>query len=90
MGKVGDLDLRRGLLSLAQILSAGEVVPPWKLGLALDDFTDSFDEDMGYVDAFRLWGMSTFDDREQMGRYLEATGMPESWEGWVAEQFLLD
>lgn len=89
-GEAGSLDLRRGLLSLAQILSAGEVVPPWKLGLTLDDFADSFDEDMGYVDAFRLWGMSAFDDRDQMRRYLDATGMPESWAGWVAEQFSLD
>jgi hypothetical protein len=32
-GAVGRLDLRRGLLSLAQLLSAGHVTPPWTLGL---------------------------------------------------------
>jgi hypothetical protein len=36
---------------------------------------------MGYVDAFRLWGMSVFDDREHLQRYVVATRMPESWQG---------
>lgn len=89
-GKVPALALRRGLLSLAQMLSAGQVMPPWQLGLARSDFADSFEEDMGYVDAFRLWGMSAFDDRERLQRYLAATEVPESWEGWVAEQLPVD
>jgi hypothetical protein len=86
-GEAGSLDLRRGLLSLAQFLSAGHVEPPWRLGLTLDDFADSFDEHMGYVDAFRLWGTSAFDDREHLWRYLDATGVPETWEAWIAKQF---
>jgi hypothetical protein len=89
-GEVGTLELRRGLRSLAQMLSAGEVVPPWRLGLTLGDFADSFEIDMGYVDAFRLWGMSAFDDREHLSRYLGTTGMPESWEGWIAEHLPFD
>jgi hypothetical protein len=89
-GAVRSPDLRKGLLSLAQMLSAGGVIPPWQLGLTLDDFADSFEEDMGYVDAFRFWGMSSFDDREQLQRYLTATEAPEVWERWSAKQFLLD
>ena len=70
--------------------AAGTVTPPWRLGLDVADFADSFDDDMGYVDAFRLWGMSAFDDRETLRRYLNETDMPASWEGWVGEQFFLD
>jgi hypothetical protein len=84
------LDLDRGLLSLARSLAAGHVAPPWQLGLTIDDFADSFEDDMGYVDAFRLWGMSVFDDREHLQRYLGATRMPESWAGWIAEHFAVD
>jgi hypothetical protein len=86
-GIVPTLDLRQGLLSLAQMLSAGNVVPPWWLGLELRDFEDSFEDNMGYVDAFRLWGMSVFDDSEQLQRYLDETKIPKSWKPWVAEHF---
>lgn len=89
-GNPGPLDLGRGLLSLARLLAAGHVTPPWQLGLTTDDFADSFDDDMGYVDAFRLWGMSVFDDRQHLQAYLGATRMPESWEEWVAEQWPVD
>jgi hypothetical protein len=88
-GEVSSLDLRQGLLSLAQLLSVGQVTPPWQLGLTFADFADSFEDDMGYVDAFRLWGMKSFDDREHIQRYLTATEAPESWERWAAEQFLV-
>jgi hypothetical protein len=88
-GEVGSPDLRHGLLSLAQMLSAGRVTPPWRLGLTLDDFADSFENDMGYVDAFRNWGMSSFDDREQLRRYLAANDAPDAWLGWCEAQFLL-
>lgn len=84
------LDLDRGLLSLARSLAAGRVAPPWELGLGVDDFADSFEDDMGYVDAFRLWGMSVFDDREHLQRYLGPAGMPERWGGWIAEHFAVD
>jgi hypothetical protein len=88
-GTTGALELERGLLSLARVLAAGHVTPPWQLGLTPDDFADSFADDMGYVDAFRLWGMSVFDDREHLRRYLDATQVPERWEGWIAEQWSL-
>jgi hypothetical protein len=88
-GEVRSPDLRNGLLSLAQMLCAGRVVPPWRLGLTFDDFKDSFENDMGYVDAFRLWGMSSFDDREQLQRYLRSTEAPQDWERWTRERFLL-
>lgn len=88
-GEVPSPDLRNGLLSLARMLSAGQVTPPWQLGQTLGDFGDSFNNDMGYVDAFRLWGMSSFDDREQLQSYLAATKAPEVWQHWTSEQFLL-
>jgi hypothetical protein len=89
-GEVRVFDLHNGLLALAQMLSAGRVTAPWQLGLTLDDFADSFEDDMGYVDAFRLWEMSSFDDREQLQQYLTATNVPEVWERWTVEQFLMD
>ena len=91
-GAAGALDPDRGLLSLARALAAGHVTPPWQLGLTPADFADSFEDDMGYVDAFRLWGMSVFDDREQLQRYLDGntTQLPASWAGWIAEQWPLD
>jgi hypothetical protein len=88
-GRVNSPDLCKGLLSLAQMLAAGRVVAPWQLGMKLDDFADSFELDMGYVDAFRLWGMSSFDDHEQVQRYLSATGAPDEWKRWSVEQSLL-
>ena len=45
---------------------------------------------MGYVDAFRLWGMAAFDDREHLQRYVDATEMPPQWAGWIAEQLSVD
>ncbi len=89
-GQVPDLDPSRGLLSLAQMFAAGSVVPPWQLGLDPTDFADSFEMDMGFVDAFRLWGMSAFDDREHLQHYLDATKLPQNWEDWIAEQFHVD
>jgi Arm DNA-binding domain len=61
-----------------------------KVGLTPDAFADSFEDDMGYVDAFRLWGMSVFDDQPHLRRYLGATQMPESWQEWISSQFPLD
>lgn len=83
-GEPGSLELREGLLCLAKMLCAGFVTPPWQLGLETADFADSFDDDMGYVDAFRLWGMSAFDDAEHLQSYLEQTNAPASWRAWVA------
>jgi hypothetical protein len=89
-GTVSAPDLQRGLLTLAQLLAAGRVVPPWQLGARVEDFADTFNNEMGYVDAFRLWTMSAFDDREHLMRYLAATAMPKKWERWLAEQFHFD
>ncbi|WP_437677877.1 hypothetical protein [Sorangium sp. So ce131] len=89
-GDAGPVDPREGLLSLARMFCAGQVKAPWQLGLKLADFADSFDDGMGYVDAFRLWGMSAFDDAHHLRRYLEATRAPPGWEAWVAEQLPFD
>jgi hypothetical protein len=89
-GLVRTPDLRRGLLTLAQMLAAGRVVPPWEFGLGIDTFAGSFELDMGYTDAFRLWGMSAFDDREQMQSLLGDSGPPASWHTWVSEHFYFD
>ncbi|WP_434041375.1 MULTISPECIES: hypothetical protein [Sorangium] len=89
-GDAGPVEAHRGLSSLARFLCAGDVKAPWQLGLDLADFADSFDDDMGYVDAFRLWGMSAFDDAHQLRRYLEATRAPSDWRAWAEEQFPLD
>ncbi len=70
------------------MLCAGRVIPPWQLGLTLDDFADSFEMEMGYVDAFRLWGMSSFDDREHLQRCLTTTKAPKAWQDWCVERFL--
>jgi hypothetical protein len=87
-GKIPHLDTSKGLLTLAQMFSAGRVIPPWQLGLTLSNFEDSFDDDMGYVDAFRLWGITALDDREQLEIYLTVNNAPEEWENWAQEQLL--
>ncbi|WP_437774766.1 hypothetical protein [Sorangium sp. So ce1097] len=89
-GDAGPVDPRPGLGSLALFLCAGHVRAPWELGLDLADFADSFDHDMGYVDAFRLWGMSVFDDARQLRRYLDAARAPSEWSAWAEEQFPVD
>jgi len=86
-GVVRSPDVRAGLLTLARMLSAGRVVPPWQLGLGVADFADTFDDDMGYADAFRNWGMSAFDDREQLEGYLREYPAPADWARWCEEQF---
>jgi hypothetical protein len=74
-----------GLLSLSRGLAAGVVVAPWQIGLSPDDFEDTFDMDMGYVDAFRLWGMSVFDDQVMVDQYTQGTSMPKEWKDWAQE-----
>jgi hypothetical protein len=84
------VDAALGLRSLAHALAAGEVPAPWQIGLRAEDFADSFEADMGYVDAFRLWGMSAFDDAESLAGYTRRTAMPAPWSAWVAAEFPLD
>ncbi|NJR31962.1 MAG: hypothetical protein HC778_02645 [Chamaesiphon sp. CSU_1_12] len=84
--QLGDLDPSSGLLTLARMLCAGSVLPPWELGLAPDDGTDSFEMDMGYVDAFRMWIMSAFDDDMLLRTMLQKTGIPDNWAEWIEEE----
>ncbi len=86
-GRIASLSLSEGLLSLAQMLCAGRVIPPWKLGLSVSDFEDTFNENMGFVDAFRLWGLEYFDDRFMLGSYLKENDAPEVWESWCRTSF---
>jgi len=88
--QVATPDLKQGLLTLAQMLAANQLTPPWQLGLSLNDFADTFDDDMGYVDAFRLWGMSAFDDAESVQKFLDNTHAPEEWRSWAAEHFYVE
>lgn len=86
-GELPAVDLSQGLRTLAQMLASGRVVPPWQLSLTLDDFTDSFEMDMGFTDAFRNWGLSAFDDLAYLKRYLAETEAPEVWHSWCMNQF---
>jgi len=85
-GQLGDVNPAQGLLTLAQMLCAGSVKPPWTLGLTLEDFTDSFEIDMGYSDAFRLWIMSAFDDDMLLREMLQKTKIPKEWIEWIKEE----
>lgn len=78
-GCIGEIDPTHGLLTLAQMLCAGSVKPPWTLGLSPDDLTDSFEMNMGYSDAFRLWIMSAFDDDILFRKMLQKTPIPREW-----------
>jgi hypothetical protein len=84
-GRVRDPEPARGLVTLARMLAAGHVAPPWTLGLGPSDFADTFELTMGYADAFRLWGMSVFDDEEHLARYLGTSPPPASWQAWITE-----
>jgi hypothetical protein len=84
------VDPAQGLLSLSCALGAGEVPPPWQLGLRPEEFQDSFAHDMGYVDAFRLWVMSVFDDAEIVARYLDRAPPPAPWKPWVEQHFVVE
>lgn len=89
-GNTISLPPSEGLLSLVRCFAAGNVVAPWQIGLVPADFKDSFDMNMGYADAFRLWGMSVFDDQPMIDRYTESTRMPDAWKEWMKGQFWLD
>jgi hypothetical protein len=82
-GHLGDINPTHGLLTLAQMLCAGSVQPPWELGLSVDDFAGSFEMDMGYTDAFRLWIMSAFDDDKLLRNMLQINGIPDNWIDWI-------
>lgn len=84
--EIGNVDPKMGLQSLAQMLCAGIVLPPWTLGLTVDDFEDSFEMGMGYVDAFRLWMISGFDDDALLWEMLMHYGIPKDWKEWVSQR----
>ena len=86
-GAVINIDPSKGLLTLAKMLCAGSVVPPWKLGLSLENFEDDFDMDMGYVDAFRLWIMCCFDDESLLSQVLKNSDINDEWQEWITEQY---
>jgi hypothetical protein len=85
-GQLGPVEPQQGLLTLAQMFCAGSVLPPWELGLKVEDFEDSFELDMGYADAYRLWIMSSFDDDRMLRQLL--SDVPRSWEAWIEEQMI--
>ena len=82
-----ELDLSKGLHTLATMLCAGKVVPPWKFGLTIDAAEQDFGEDMGFADAFFLWVMSAFDDAHGLEAYLRAHDAPEAWFDQVTPMF---
>jgi hypothetical protein len=83
--KLGDIDPTKGLFTLAQMLCAGSILPPWKFGLSPDDCTESCEMDMGYADAFDLWIRCAFDDDMLLRKMLEKTGIPGDWNDWINE-----
>lgn len=88
-GELGEVTMERGLFTLAQMLCAGEVRPPWSFGLSVESFEDSFELDMGFSDAFRLWLMCAFDDEVSLWRVLPPKDtIPTSWQGWLEEQLV--
>jgi hypothetical protein len=69
------------------MLCAGHVTPPWQVELNPDNFANSFEMNVGYVDAFRLWVLTVFDDQEHLARYVAPTEIPENWVSWF-EQYI--
>lgn len=85
-GNPGDVNPKKGLLTMAQMLCAGSVRPPWDLGLSLDDVSGSFEMNMGYSDAFCLWITTAFDDDILLRKIFDKGGIPSEWESWFNEQ----
>lgn len=85
-GKLGELNPALGLLTFAQMLCAHEIRAPWQLGLSRSDFANSFEENMGFTDAFRLWMMCAFDDDRLLREMLATSGIPGEWTGWIDQE----
>ena len=83
--KLGKMDTSKGLFTLAQMLCAGSILPPWELNLGIEDFADSFEMDMGYIDAYRLWIMCAFDDDQMLRKILAQKSIPSQWQTWLDE-----
>jgi hypothetical protein len=86
-GHLGDINPKNGLLTLAQMLCAGAIQPPWDFGLSPDDCDNSCEMDMEYADAFQLWIMCAFDDDKLLRNMLEINGIPDNWADWVNERY---
>lgn len=87
-GQLADIsttETKEGLFTLAKMLCAGDIQPPWHLGLTSDDFKDSFELDMGYTDAYQLWMMSAFDDDRLFNEMLAKYAIPNNWTDWISE-----
>jgi hypothetical protein len=52
----------------------------------LEDFKDSFEMDMEYADAYRLWIMSSFDDDIMLKTVISDTELSKEWKSWINEQ----
>ena len=86
-GQVGEVRTDQGLLTLAHMLCAGEILPPWHHGLEVDSCEDSFELDMGFCDAFGLWLMSAFDDQKSLWDALPPKHtIPLRWQSWMENQ----
>jgi hypothetical protein len=87
-GKLEPYDIKpeQGLWLVAMMCATGQVMMPWELGCDPGSFEDSFEMDMHYVDAFRLWSMSAFDDLASANLVLGE--VPEAWRAWVEEQIV--
>lgn len=84
IGAVPRPNPRQGLLTLAKMLCAGRVQPPWELGLPPESFKDSFDDHMGYADAYRLWCMSALDDTWLVEHFCQPESAPPAWRPWLS------
>ena len=63
-----------------------DVRPPWRYELTPSDFADSFEMNMGFCDAYRLWIMSSFDDDRLVREMHSKSGIPDEWADWINEQ----
>lgn len=76
-----------GLIDLAHLLAAGVLAGPWTAGLSVSDAADSYELDMGPVDAFRLYLTSILDDMPHAKRLAQTLALPAGpWQDWYAEQ----
>lgn len=85
-GRLGEVDAGRGLLTLARMMLANDLRPPWQLGLTPADHQESYELDMGFVDAYDLWVHSAFDDDRRLSSLHTETKIPEDWKKWVDGQ----
>jgi hypothetical protein len=82
--------LETGLEALTLFLAEGWPPAPWAIDVPVSSFADTFDDDMGYADAFRLWLMCGFDDRPTFETYASTQPLaPSEWVGWMERELHL-